>query len=179
MKEVKLGMKEQIKYDLIKDLIDHKGNKKRTALKLGISKRQVNRLIIIYKEKGKVGFIHGNHSKKPVNTLAKSISEDIILLYKNKYYDFNFYHFKEFLKLNENISVSYDYIYKTLNKEGILSPKARKKTKREFTKQNLLKEKKINLAMSDEQVLELKELSRNERFSNEFEEIPIMEKEKK
>src|SRR5574344_198131 len=152
MKEVKLGMKEQIKYDLIKDLIDHKGNKKRTALKLGISKRQVNRLIIIYKEKGKSGFIHGNHSKKPVNTLDKSISEDIVLLYKNKYYDFNFNHYNEFLKKDENINVSYDYVYKTLTKEGILSPKARKKTKREFAKQKLLKEKKINLAMSEEQI---------------------------
>jgi transposase len=152
MKEVKLGMKEQTKYDAIKELIDHNRNKKRVALKLGISVRQVNRLIIIYKEKGKSGFIHGNQSKKPVNTLDKSISEDIVLLYKNKYYDFNFNHYKEFLKKDENIIVSYDYIYKTLTKEGILSPKARRKTKREFAKQKLLKEKKINLAMSEEQI---------------------------
>ena len=33
-----------------------------------------------------------------------------------------------------------------------MSPKARKKTKRDFAKQKLLKEKKINLAMSDEQI---------------------------
>ena len=34
------------------------------------------------------------------------------------------------LKMNENINVSYDFIYKTLTKEGILYPKARKKTKK-------------------------------------------------
>ena len=93
-----------------------------------------------------------DRSKKPVNALDKSISEDIITLYKNKYYDFNFNHFKEFLKKDENIDVSYDFIYKTLSKEGILSPKAMKKTKRECTKQKLLKEKKINTTMSDEEI---------------------------
>ena len=152
MKEVKLRMNEQEKYEVIKELVDHNGNKNRASQKLGLSRRQINRLIIIYKEKGKSGFIHGNRSKKPVSTLDKSISEDIILLYKNKYYDFNFSHFKEFLKKDENIDVSYDFIYKNLTKAGILSPKARKKTKREYAKKKLFQEKKINLAMSDEQI---------------------------
>ena len=152
MRKLELKMKEQEKYEVIKELVDHNGNKNRASQKLGLSRRQINRLIIIYKEKGKSGFIHGNRSKKPVNTLDKSISEDIILLYKNKYYDFNFSHFKEFLKKDENIDVSYDFIYKNLTKAGILSPKARKKTKREYAKKKLLQEKKINLAMSDEQI---------------------------
>ena len=152
MKEVKLRMNEQEKYEVIKELVDHKGNKNRASKKLGLSRRQIDRLIIIYKEKGKAGFVHGNRTRKPVNALDKSISEDIILLYRNKYYDFNFSHFKEFLKKDENIDVSYDFIYKNLTKAGILSPKARKKTKREYAKKKLLQEKKINLAMSDEQI---------------------------
>lgn len=130
------------KYKVIKELIDHGGNKDRVALKLGISKRQVNRLIIIYKEKGKSGFVHGNRSRKPISTIDKSISENIILLCKNKYQDWKFKHFQEFLEKNENIIVSYKFIYNTLTKECILSPKARRRTKREFIKQQLLKEKK-------------------------------------
>lgn len=155
MRKVELNMKEKQKYEKIKEYVDHGGNKNRIALQLNISRRQVDRLIIKYKEKGKSAFIHGNRSKKPVNALDMSISEDIILLYKNKYYDFNFNHFKEFLEDEENIKVSYDFIYKTLTKNGILSPKARKKTKRDFAKQKLLNEKKINLAMSDEQINEI------------------------
>lgn len=53
MRKVMLRMKEQCKYDVIKELVDHGGNKKRAAHKLGITVRQVNRLIKIYKEKGK------------------------------------------------------------------------------------------------------------------------------
>ena len=155
MRKVELNMKEKQKYEKIKEYVNHGGNKNRIALQLNISRRQVDRLIIKYKEKGKSAFIHGNRSKTPVNALDKSISEDIILLYKNKYYDFNFNHFKEYLEEEENIEVSYDFIYKTLTKAGILSPKARKKTKRNFAKQKLLNEKKINLAMSDEQINEI------------------------
>ena len=152
MRKVELRMKEKDKYDVIKELVDHKGNKNRATKKLGLSRRQIDRLIIKYKEKGKEGFVHGNRSKKPANAKSKSLSEDIILLYKNKYYDFNFCHFKEFLKKDENIDVSYDFIYKVLSKDGILSPKARRKTKREFAKRKLLEEKKINNTMSNEQI---------------------------
>ena len=152
MRKVELRMNEQEKYEVIKELVDHNGNKNRASKKLGISRRQIDRLIIKYKENGKSAFIHGNRSKKPANALDNSISEDIILLYKTKYYDFNFSHFKEFLKKDENIDVSYDFIYKNLTKAGILSPKARKKTKKMFKKKQLLEEKKINLAMSDEQI---------------------------
>ena len=152
MRKVELRMNEQEKYDVIKELVDHNGNKNRASKKLGISRRQIDRLIIKYKEKGKSAFVHGNRNRKPVSTLDESISEDIILLYRNKYQDWNFQHFKEFLEKNENIKVSYNFIYTTLTKAGFLSPKARKKTKRNAAKARLLEEKKINLAMSDEQI---------------------------
>src|SRR5574344_1079080 len=155
MRKVELRMKEQKKYEVIKELVEHGGNKERAALKLGITIRQVNRLIIIYKERGKEGFVHGNRSRKPATTLNKSLSEDIILLYKTKYQDFNFSHFKEYLEEEENIKVSYKFIYDTLTKQGILSPKARKRTIKEYIKQQLLKEKKINLAMSEKQINEI------------------------
>ena len=125
MRKVELRMNELEKYEVIKELVAHNGNKNRASKKLGISIRQINRLIIIYKEKGKSGFIHGNRGRIPSKALDKSISEDIILLYKSKYQEFNFTHFKEYLEEEENIKVSYKFIYNTLTNAGILSPKAR------------------------------------------------------
>ncbi len=152
MRKVELRMNEQKKYEIIKDLVDHNGNKNRAAMKLGISRRQIDRLIIKYNEKGKSAFVHGNRNRKPVSAIDKSISEDIILLYKNKYQEWNFQHFKEFLEKDENISVSYKYIYNILTKNEFISPRARRRTKRNAIKEKLLKEKKINLAMSVEQI---------------------------
>lgn len=152
MRKVELRMNEQLKYEIIKEHVEHGGNKKKIALKLSITIRQVDRLIAKYKEKGKSTFVHSNRSRKPINTLDKSISEDIILLYKNKYQDWNFKHFYEWLIEKEHFRISYKFVYNTLTKEGILSPKARKKTKREFAKKKLFEEKKINIAMDDEQI---------------------------
>ena len=54
MRKVELRMNEQEKYETIKYVVEHNGSKKRASIKLGISIRQVNRLIIIYKEKVKL-----------------------------------------------------------------------------------------------------------------------------
>ena len=119
MRKVELRMNEQEKYEVIKDLVDHTGNKNRAAMKLGITRRQIDRLIIKYKKNGKSAFVHGNRGQVPTKTLDKSIHEDIILLYKHKYQEWNFSHFKDFLEKKENIKVSYKCIYNILTKEGI------------------------------------------------------------
>ena len=144
MRKVVLKMKEYNKYLIIKNLVDNNGNKNTTAIKLNLSRRQIDRLVIIYNEKGKSSFVHGNRGHVPTKALDKSISNNIILLYKNKYYDRNFNHFKDLLKSRENIDVSYNFIYSTLTKNDIYSPKTRKKTKRNLKKLNYYLKMKIN-----------------------------------
>lgn len=151
MRKVKLRMNEQQKYEVIKSLVDNNGSKERAALKLGISIRQVNRLITNYKERGKSSFIHGNRNKKPSITLDNNLSNDILLLYSNKYNGFNFKHFHEYLKEEENINVSYTFIYTTLTKAGYLSPKAERRTKRNY-KRKELEEKKLLNGKSEEEI---------------------------
>ena len=72
--------------------------------------------------------MHGNRDRKPAKTLDKPISENIILLYSNKYQGFNFKHFHEYLIEEENINVSYHFVYTTLMNAGIKSPKVRNDT---------------------------------------------------
>ena len=75
--------------------------------------------------------MHGNRSKKPAKTLDKSISDSIIIE-------------------EENINVSYTFVYTTLMKNGIRSPKARKATKRKLAKEKLLKQKKLKNKTEEE-----------------------------
>ena len=63
-------MNEQHKYDIIKSLVDHNGNKKAAAVKLGCTERHVNRLIHYYKQSGKQAFQHGNTGRKPVHSFT-------------------------------------------------------------------------------------------------------------
>lgn len=45
IKWIDLTISEQEKYEITKSLVDHDGNKRRAAVKLGFSLRHVNRLI--------------------------------------------------------------------------------------------------------------------------------------
>ncbi len=94
--------------------------------------------------------MHGNRLKKPAKTLDKSISDSIILLYRNKYQGFNFRHFYDYLLEEEKINVSYTFVYTTLMKNGFRSPKARKATKRRLAKEKLQKEKKLKNKSEEE-----------------------------
>lgn len=154
MKGIILRMNEEFKYNIIKELVDHNGNKNRAAKKLNISVRQVNRLIIKYMENGKLSFVHGNRGQQPSIAIDRSISENIILLYTNKYQGFNIKHFQEYLKSDEDINISYTCIYNILKKENLISPVARKSTKKKL-KKKLLMDKKENEGKSEVEIEKL------------------------
>jgi len=68
MRKVVLNMKEEVKYLSIKKVAEGKMHKNRAAVHLGITRRQVDRLLIKYKELGKK---HSYTAIKPksLNTL--------------------------------------------------------------------------------------------------------------
>lgn len=139
MRKVELSMNEQTKYEKIKHLVDHNGNKKRTALLLNCSVRHVNRLIKLYKTQGKAGFIHGNRGKSPAIAFDPAVKEKIISLYIDSYGDTNFTHFTEIVKEDFGFSISQTTLNQWLRQEYVLSPKAHKKTKKLMKK--MIKEK--------------------------------------
>lgn len=128
-------MDEQRKYEVIKQLVEDNGNKDRAALALGITKRQVNRLIKKYKENGKEAFRHGNKGRKPATTISEEKRSAIIDLYRTKYYDANFTHYTELLETHEHISVSVSAVASILESEYILSPKVTKAKKKRIKKE--------------------------------------------
>ena len=141
MRKAELRMNEQEKYEVIKELYDHGGNKYRAALKLGLTVRQIDRLLHVYRDKGKAGFVHGNRNRQPVNTLPQELTDQIVKLYTEKYQGFNFRHFTEMLNEREGIKVSYKAVYTILSRSGVSSPRTQKKTKRKRAKDRLMKNK--------------------------------------
>ncbi len=154
MKEIKLNMNEQNKYEVIKNLVDKKGNKKRAALKLGCSIRTINRLVIKYKERGKSAFQHGNHGKVPTRALDKTLSDSIILLYTVKYHGFNHTHFMDMLEEREGIKISYTALRNLLVRNDLYSPKIRKITRKEIKKREIAARKE-NKKLDDQTIDEI------------------------
>jgi len=135
IRKVILTLKENEKYEIIKKLVDTDGNKQTAALKIGCTKRHINRLIIGYKNYGKEFFVHGNHAHKPVTTISIETKQLILNLYQTKYFGANLTHFQELLADIETIEVSVSTISSILRKEYILSPKAHRSTKKKVKKE--------------------------------------------
>lgn len=134
MRKVDLRMNEQIKYDIIKDVVNKRISVNRAAVLLNCSVRNIFKLKSKYLSKGKAGFIHGNRDKKPSTTFSDDLINKIITLYSNKYSDSNFQHFKELLE-HENIFISYNALHKILSKAGFLSPKCHRLTRKKKNKE--------------------------------------------
>ena len=120
------------KYRIIKELVTHGGNKLRAAEALGCHKRSIDRYILGYNAEGKAFFIHGNSGRKPVHSIPEKQRKDISDIYLNKYYDANFAHFTELLERDEGVKVSESFVRGVLSSEDILSPRATRKTKRDY-----------------------------------------------
>ena len=145
LKMERLNMKEKKKYEIIKKWNDGLITFKSAQLKLGYSEQHMYRLKKLLTEKDKEGFVHGNRGRKPKITIDQSLSDNIVLYYQTEFQGFNFSHYKYMLEKEKNIKVSYTKIYNELTiKNGIVSPKAKKNTRKKYKKLSLLKKKENN-----------------------------------
>lgn len=118
--------KEMKKLNTIKKIIGGECTKKEAVETLGITIRQINRLIIKYQNDGEISFIHKNRGKESKKKLQKNIKEEIVNLYITEYFDYNFTHFYE--EIREKYKLSRKTISTILSEADIISPEAQHKT---------------------------------------------------
>ena len=118
--------KEMKKLNTIKKILGGECTKKEAIEKLGITARQIDRLILKYKNDGEAGFIHKNRGRKSKKKISESIKEEIVNLYITEYFDYNFTHFYE--EIREKYQLSAKSIDNILNEADIISPEAQHKT---------------------------------------------------
>ena len=127
---ITLTMKEQRMNDIMVKLIGKQIDINQAIRLTGLSERQLYRKKKAYLEKGIESIPHGlklNPSKKGYD---ENLKNEIVKLYKEEYFGWNFHHFNDTLEDYHNIKVSDSFIYNLLTKEGIKSPyEYRKKRK--------------------------------------------------
>lgn len=134
MRKVTLKMKAQEQYQVIKRLEEGHISKNYAAIKIGCTRRHINRLLKKYTTKGKAGFIHGNTGRQPAHAFSKQLKQEILAIYNNKYWDANFTHCCELLKKHDGINISPSSLRKILYQEFILSPRATRQTRKQMSK---------------------------------------------
>jgi len=154
MRKVDLTVKGQEQYEVIKAVCEGRMNKNRAAVQLNITKRQIYRLLEKYKQHGKAAFVHGNKGRKPHHALSAAKKAAIAALYLKKYFDANFAHAAELMAKHDNIFISSTELRKIMYDEGVLSPRAWKKTVKKLKKS--LKERQKDAPKKEQKALESK-----------------------
>ena len=95
---------------------------------LGYTPRHMSRIKKRYEEYGFDG-LFDRRTKTGPRIIKMEDLEKILTLYKNKYKGFNVSHYRDMLKKEEGIEISYTHLYKTLSTAGLIM-KTRKKAHR-------------------------------------------------
>ncbi len=96
------------------------------AVLLGISVRQVRRLVKRYRADGAEGLAHGNRGRASTQRIADETRQRIVELVKKDYRDYNTSHLREILAERHGIVVSYTSLRAIRNAAGYPSPRKRR-----------------------------------------------------
>ena len=147
--------------EIIKKVISKELTQKEAAIKLGISDRQVRRIIIKYKNIGEGAFIHKNAGKPSHNKkISEDISTEIINEYLTNFCDYGFTHFYE--EQGYKYGISFSTMITIFINNDIISPYAQHKTIRLYN-ENMKK------AIRDKTITEPQEKLFEQRKQEEFE----------
>ena len=150
----------QLYSETIKKVISKELTQKEAALKLGITDRQVRRIIIKYKDIGEDAFVHKNLNNQNAKKIPDDISTEIINDYLTNFSDYGFTHFYE--EQGYKYGISFSTMVTIFTNNDIISPYAQHKTIKLYNEN-------IKKAIRDNSITESQEKLFEQRKKEEFE----------
>lgn len=120
---VTLTVREQKRLRVLVEVRSGRLTAEEGAQLLGVSVRQVWRLLAAYREDGAQGVVHGNRGREPVNKLPAEVRDRIVVLAREQYVDYNDSHFAEKLAEGHGIIVSRSTLRRVRRSIGQASPR--------------------------------------------------------
>ena len=112
--------------EIINKVIYKELTQKEAAIKLGITDRQVRRIIKKYNTIGDAAFVHKNLNNQNAKKIPEDISTEIINEYLTEFSDYNFTHFYE--EQGYKYGISFSAMITIFTNNDIISPYAQHKT---------------------------------------------------
>lgn len=121
MESITLNSKQQRKLDILTAFLADRLTKSEAAQRLGISTRQLERVIKKFQENGIACLVHGNSGRSPGHTTPADTIETIRSLAGEgcKYHDFNTCHLHDLLAREEGIIIGRSTLDRLLKREGL------------------------------------------------------------
>ena len=140
MKDVTLNQREQARLQVLNTVLENQLPTAQAAEVLGISERQVRRVLAACRREGAAALVHGNRGREPRNTVPEDIMEAVVVLASKKYAGFNHSHFTEVLAEREGIHLSRQTVSRRLNQNGLASARRHRPPKHRVRRERMPQE---------------------------------------
>lgn len=126
MDKVTLNNKEQKRLIVLNEVLAGRLTGAQAATVLGLSLRQIRRLLAAYRRDGAAGLAHGNRGREPTNKVSPMVAETVVQLAREEYADYNDRHFAEELAERHDIVLSVPTVRRLRRAAGLGSPRKRR-----------------------------------------------------
>ena len=140
MKDVTLNQREQARLQVLNSVMEYQLPRAQAAEILGISERQVRRILAAYRRDGAAALVHGNRGRKPRNSVPEDVVATTVILASEKYVGFNHSHLTEVLAEREGIQLSRQTISRLLNRHGLNSARRHRPPKHRIRRERMPQE---------------------------------------
>src|SRR5947209_11100819 len=123
MERVTLTKKEQARVRVLNEVIQGTLTAREAAAMLGLSVRQLRRLVAAYRTEGVAALAHGNRGQQPAHTIDTATRDRVRELAQTQYAGCNQHHLTELLREREGIELSRSTVRRILGEGGIRSPR--------------------------------------------------------
>lgn len=126
---VSLNQKEQRRVLILNRVERRELTGKEAAALMGLSVRQVRRLMAAYRKEGVVAIAHGNRGRRPAHAVEEGVRKLVVALAQGPYAGCNHYHLTELLGEREGLCLSRSTVRRILVVAGLKSPRRRRSPK--------------------------------------------------
>ncbi len=99
---------------------------KQAVALVGLSLRQIRRLLAAYRKEGAAALAHGNRGRRPIHALSEEVKKQVKALAQDPYAGFNHHHLTELLAERQGLVLSRSSVWRILTGAGLRSPRRRR-----------------------------------------------------
>lgn len=132
-----LSEREQKRLMVLNRVLAGQWTRAQAAQVLGLSERQVRRLVGAYERAGAAALVHGNRGRQPAHALPAAVRERVLELARGTYAGFNHQHLTEKLAEIEELGLARTTVRQILVSAGMSSPRTRRPPKRRTRRERL------------------------------------------
>ena len=124
---VSLNSREQQRLMVLNQVLGGELTGEEAAALMGVSMRQMRRLMAAYRKEGAAALAHGNRGRVPTHALAAPVKARVVEAAQTTYSGCNLAHLRDLLAEREGLALSRSSVWRVVRAAGLKSPRRRRR----------------------------------------------------